>query len=429
MSTSPRILAAKGKAILHVLDQPRRKSDPPIKPALVEFFGEPKAGKDKQLVGADRRFRRMKFQTLVYQEGAESEKQRRAPRDFSYEMQMRYFAQAFDNLLHAAVSRDFHIAFFNRGVLDILTWLEFQRKLGKITQEQLETARTFILHGPWIQTLDVIVCLVVDAEAALEREYGKDFRSREVVFGSMMNPKSLALMKESVSEVCSYLKKDMPDLPLYVLDTTHKTEEETEAEIAEILLTTLERRLKISEDDTLPWSIDLMREKAWVSGPEVKIRGSVTHEKLRKLGWSLEAAVTEVDDYLTPKDEKFLEGDACFHLRSSGGKHYLVYKKNLPLAWHRPKIPIPISGGSVKELRATFEEVLQIRKEREIFTRNGFVLHLDRVEGLGNFIEIKGLMATTDEELMAAAMELGFSEGDIVNDTYLRLMLATKTAS
>src|SRR3989344_2941049 len=108
---------------------------------------------------------------------------------------------------------------------------------------------------------------------------------------------------------------------------------------------------------------------------------------------------------------------------------YFVFKRDIPLAWHRPKIPIPISANTADELLKTFDQIVRVKKEREIFTRNGFVLHLDRVEELGEFIEIKGLMATTDEELMQVVGELGFREGDIVYSTYLRLMLAKYTAS
>jgi len=369
------------------------------------------------------------FKTLIHQEGAETEKQRSAPRDFSLAMQMRYFVQAFERLLHSEVNGYFHVIFSNRGVVDILTWLEFLHRTEKITLEELEHCKTFILKGPWMSILDVVVCLKVDVETALEREYGEDYRTRDTIFGSMMNPKSLAIMKECVDGVCEDIRREAPNLPLLVVDTAKQTEEETEAEITEFILTTLEHRLKITEDQVLPWCIDIMREKAWVSGPEVKLLGSVTHEKLRKLGWQLEAGVVEVDDYLSPKGEAFLQNDACFHLRQSGEMRYFVFKRDIPLAWHRPKIPIPISANTADELLKTFDQIVRVKKEREIFTRNGFVLHLDRVEELGEFIEIKGLMATTDEELMQVVGELGFREGDIVYSTYLRLMLAKYTAS
>lgn len=416
-------IEAAGKAILRILDVPCRKSDIPIKPLIVEFFGQPKAGKDNQLVRADRRFKRLKFQTLVHQEGAESEDIRKIPRDFSFSMQMQYFAQALDRLLHAGVSRDFHIIFFNRGVVDILVWLEFQLRLEKITQLQHDTARAFILNGPWMQTLDAVICLTVSVEAALEREYGQDYKTKDVKFGSMMNPKSLLLMQEVVENVCNHLRESLPELPLFVVDTTRATEKETEMSIASVLFGQFEERLKIGEDQTLPWNTSLMKERAWIAGPEIKIRGGIIHEKLRNLGWQLEATVREIDEYVVPRGRTFLEDGECFHLRTSGERSYLAFKRNTQPAYHRPKICIPVDKESIKDVLAAFLPVVTLRKEREIFTRNGLILHRDRVEALGEFVEVKGTAETTEAKLIELVRELGFAESDIVSETYVQLYL------
>src|SRR3989344_2721171 len=337
----PNEVDAIARALLQILDAPRRKSDMPIKPMISEFIGKSKAGKDKQLVNMDRCMKRRRLQVLVHQEGAESEAVRVVPRDFSFAMQLTYLTQALDRMLHAAVSRDFHMIFFNRGVLDTLYWFEFQLRKGSITRAQYDTAVNFIMQGPWIEALDTVICLNVSVERALEREYGADFRSRDIKFGSMMSPEGLTLMSECVDHVCEMLKNEHPSLPLFIVDTTDQTERETEEHITSILFSEFQKRLKIGEDHILPWSIDLMRERAWVAGPEIKLRGTLSHEVLRKNGWHLEASVFENDEYIVPKGQNF-RTEECFHIRTSGDSTYLVYKGNFP-ALRRPKIPVPIT--------------------------------------------------------------------------------------
>lgn len=417
----PTEIDAIGAATLRVLDAPRRKSDYPIKPMITEFIGKPKAGKDRQLVNMERLVKRLGFLVVVHQEGAETEDVRRVPRDFSFAMQLKYLVQALDRMLHAAVHRDFHMIFFNRGVLDVLYWLEFQIRQGLITRQQHEITKSFIMQGPWVEALDTVICLSVSVERALEREYGADFRSRKIKFGRMMSPEGLTLMSECVDHVCNYLAQELPQLPLFVIDTTDQTESETEAHIASIIFTELQQRLKIDEDQILPWSIDLMREKAWVSGPEIKFRGTVNHEILRKHGWCLEASTRDTDEYLVPHGEVF-DGGECFHIRTNDASRYLIYKRQVA-ALHRPKIPVPITAESAEELRHMFDTVGVVRKTREVFLHDGIVLHKDTVEDLGEFVEIKGRMGTSEEEIIAFASKLGLHAENIVPETYIRCTL------
>ncbi len=418
------LLRAKALGILRRLDEPRRKSERPVKPALGELFGMAKAGKDRQLVRLDRWFRQSKFRVLVHQESAEADDIRKRPKDHTLSSQMQHFVYSFDRLLKGAVNRDYHMMLANRGILDTLVWLEKDRRDGAISGHLFKVLKAFIMQTDWLKEFDFIECLTVTPEVALDREFGPAWREGKVIFGSKMNPTFLASYRDCVMHICETLTREIPHLSLNIIDTSSEPEEETEHKLVAHMIESLERRLALSEDEVLPWSIDLMKERACVTGPEIKLRGARTHEELRKCGWRFEGAVSEHDTYLTPKNRRFLEDNECFVMSSCGEKqHYFIYKKESFSTRFRPKIPIPISRECMSELLSEFTPVYIIEKSRELFSRDGFIMHRDSVNKLGEFTEIKGYTRTTEDELMTVITELGFTDDAIVPESYIRLAM------
>lgn len=416
----------KAQAILRKLDTPRRKSEMPIRPLMIEMFGFPKAGKDRQLVELDRWFRRSKFQVLVHQESAEAERIRQVPRDHSYVYQMQHFVYSFDKFLKSSVSRDFHFIIFNRCLLDELCWFEFKRRLGSVTQEEYDFVKSFILQKQWISMLDAILCLVTDVDTALEREYGK---KDNIKYGSMMNPDSLALMRESVECVCGFLKAEFPDIPLLVFDTTHTSIEDTRDTLVSFILEKGEQRFSISEDEVLVRSPEAVKECASIVGPEIKFRGVKSHKVLRNAGWHVQSgAFFEQDIYLQQKGEEIFQDEGYFRIRISGDNNYFSFKRCAQdsVSAPRAKIQIPIQEEQIEEFFEIFDEAGVIKKQREILASRGLIMHRDTVEGFGEFTEIIGSPNTTGAEIMEAAGEIGFSPKDIVEDTYIKMFLKPK---
>src|SRR3989344_8701133 len=163
------VLSDMARLVLSKLDPPRKKSQIPAKPIVIEFMGLHKAGKDTNLVELDRWFRRRKYQVLIHQESAETKEIRVMTRTNPYVYEMRHFAYTFSNFLEALTSRDFHLIILNRGFVDTLCWLEFHRRQGTISDKQFEEFRSYILSGPWVEGLDVVVCLTCSVETSLKR--------------------------------------------------------------------------------------------------------------------------------------------------------------------------------------------------------------------------------------------------------------------
>ena len=415
----PEVLAGAAKIVLRCIDVPKRKSEMPVPPIILDLWGLPKSGKDQQLVELDRWFRRQGFSVLIRQESAEAEDIRSKKRVVPFMYEAQHFSYQFTNLLNAIGSRDFHLIAHNRCMVDELVWYEKMKRTGEITEAQHKAVTAFVFSGPWLEAVSAFVALTCDIETALEREY--QHVQGPIVHGSRMNPKSLKLMHECFESVYAELQAHSPALPLYRVDTTGRSIIDVRDEILEYVLSSAMKRLQLQENDLLPWCTALLRQKAWMSGPELKFRGVPSDEVLRKCGWQFLATTVEEDIYLTPRGEPSSTNNECFHVRKSGNAWYFIYKREGADSRRWSKLHVPVPEDKVAEMIAAFDRVAVVRKRRNVFTYHEFILNCDTVEGLGEFIEIKSSMPTDDSVLLDLARNLGFHESDICPDSYVNL--------
>ncbi len=412
------------KHILGKLDPPRKKSQVPVKPIVVEFMGLHKAGKDSNLVELDRWFKRRGYQVLIRQESAETKEIRVMSRTNPYIYEMRHFAYTFSNFLEALTSRDFHLIILNRGFIDTLCWLEFHRRKGDITDAQFEHFRSYILTGPWMEGLDAVVCLMCSVETSLKREYGT---TKNVIYGSRMNPESLTLMRDCVESVFEYISDRHPNLSLIKVNTDDRPISETRDEIVAGVLDSVKERMKVDEDELIAHSPSLLRMLAQDGGrQEVKFSGSVSVQVLLKNGWIPQGLTREVDTYLSPKNQPVLENDECFHLRYYGDINccYLMYKRRMGGALTRSRVSIPILQGMEADFFSVFDKVAVIEKERQVFVRGDIILTLDKIDGLGEFTEMRAPVATS---IGSEAEKLGLTPDRMIPETYIRLFLKNQS--
>ena len=416
------VLSDMARLVLSKLDPPRKKSQIPAKPIVIEFMGLHKAGKDTNLVELDRWFRRRKYQVLIHQESAENKDIRTMTRTNPYVYEMRHFAYTFSNFLSALTSRDFHMIILNRGFVDTLCWLEMHRRQGNITGEQFNQFRSYILNGPWLEGLDAVVCLMCSVETSLKREYGT---AENIVYGSRMNPESLTLMRECVESVFEYISEQHSNLPLVKVNTDGRSIFDTRKEIVDGILNSVRSRMDLEDSDIMIHSPALLRESAQdVRRQEIKFRGTVSQQTLLSNGWYPQAVTHEVDTYLTPKGQTVLQNDECFHLRfyEEAKQGYLIYKRGG--SPKRLRVSVPVLRETVSDFLVIFDEVATIQKEREIFVKDDIILALDHVRGLGEFVEMRAPIAT---DIMAEAVVLGLSVDVMVPGTYIRLFLENQS--
>jgi predicted adenylyl cyclase CyaB len=111
------------------------------------------------------------------------------------------------------------------------------------------------------------------------------------------------------------------------------------------------------------------------------------------------------------------------------------------IAYHRPDLPGPKTSsyrlyrtGDPAALDAVLSAALgragDVRKERRLFLVGRTRVHLDRVEGLGDFLELEVVLAAEEgpaageREARALMATLGVPESDLVTGAYVDLLAA-----
>lgn len=154
-------------------------------------------------------------------------------------------------------------------------------------------------------------------------------------------------------------------------------------------------------------------------------------------GWNFIRESEQEDVYLNPNPDtnKVDPIGEIMRLRYDGDEIKFMYKgpNRDRILSHRRPLTLKIDLSEAKKLMATYKPVAVLNKYRRHFQKNGsigdghfFSLHIDEVEELGNFTEIraKGSVDTTHTaEMLKLAEELGFKTSDIVEGNYLSLAL------
>lgn len=95
---------------------------------------------------------------------------------------------------------------------------------------------------------------------------------------------------------------------------------------------------------------------------------------------------------------------------------------------HYRLIEVPEPGEMLDALAAVLNISIVVSKTRQLFILKGVRIHLDRVEGLGDFIEFEGIAADGDDPSLFAELLndlrqcFGIMDGDLVPVSYSDLL-------
>jgi adenylate cyclase, class 2 len=122
----------------------------------------------------------------------------------------------------------------------------------------------------------------------------------------------------------------------------------------------------------------------------------------------------------------------------SGGDAYLIAYERPDLPGEKESLYRIVRVSDPSELREALSAVLGISvvvsKVRRLFVFAGIRIHLDRVDGLGDFIEFEGVVSDDgDSERFAPLLtdlrqSFGIREGDLLRGSYSDLLLAAACA-
>lgn len=148
--------------------------------------------------------------------------------------------------------------------------------------------------------------------------------------------------------------------------------------------------------------------------------------RLETLGARFSSPCRQIDEYFAHPSRDFGATDEAFRIRSIDDDNRMTYKGPIvdPVAKTRKEIELGFEGGA--EQRRSFRELLMhlgfqpvrcVAKQRTVysFEFNGRPVELtvDRVDGLGNFVEIETIASESERDLardclldLAAELEL-----------------------
>lgn len=163
-------------------------------------------------------------------------------------------------------------------------------------------------------------------------------------------------------------------------------------------------------------------------------------EKLYKLDFHKKNAVLETDIYFNGNDRDFSTTDEALRLRSSeniengNNKNYITYKgrKLDDISQTRREYEVSIEKADVMYDIFTllgYKKVINIKKTREYYYKNEITACVDKVDGLGSFIELEIILnsESSHEEcvkiLLSLLSDLGVPETALTRKSYLELLL------
>jgi len=158
---------------------------------------------------------------------------------------------------------------------------------------------------------------------------------------------------------------------------------------------------------------------------EIKAPCRDLEERLIEMGAKRVGTEKHEDIYFNPTHRDFRESDEALRVRSVDGKYFLTYKgpridSEMKI---REEIEIPTEPEIIEILRSLgFKDTAVVRKRRKIFRLKNLIVNLDRVENLGNFIEIESRDYRDRDKLFELLEELGIDREKSTTKSYVELL-------
>jgi adenylate cyclase class 2 len=185
------------------------------------------------------------------------------------------------------------------------------------------------------------------------------------------------------------------------------------------------------------------------SDTEIELKFRLSEEAFLELQKRLKEVASfvegsrHVDDYYTPAHRDFLEPRFPFEwlsLRRRDGKAMLNYKHFYPegaeVFTHCDEFELEVSDAEQLErilAALDFKPLIRVEKEREVYRHGEFEIGLDRVKGLGFFVEIEamkdfGSVERARKRILELAERLGIDASKVQKRGY-PFMLMRKRSS
>lgn len=424
-------------AIFKKVDTSLKSSGPAPKKPFIDCFGIQKSYKTSATIEMEKIFRRNNYKTYCPPESAEHEDVRAEVADDPIIFQAKHLTVVTDQFLNLVKNRDYHLAIVSRGLIDMLYWYEKGLRKGIYSERHVRGAKEWIYELLRLDMVDTFLFFTCSVEAAMRREYGQSVTQKR---GSKMNEKDVATALGIYQNIKEELDINVPNLPIFHIDTSEMTVKQAAEEGLRIILPTICARFKIPDYTFMPYALSLVQKRAKHSvyfEEQLKLYGHPKMETILKSGWTLFKHGTQRDDYLNPAPDstRINPNGEVLRLRFEDGTYKFMYKgaSQDQILSHRHPHSFVVEENEADHIRVSYPKIVTLNKERMNFKKESsdgdghfFTLHVDTVNELGKFTEIRA-RGTQEKhhtkDLLALAEELGFGTRSIVNGNYLSLAL------
>lgn len=163
------------------------------RPVMIEFAGTPKSGKSSSIEVVTHFFHRHDFDVFAPTEGVS----KRTPKELKTDLLFYNVwgaCYALQQIFEARFSSKYDLAIYDRGIFDVLAWIEWLFRADKIKERVRNAVENFLLLNPWKDMLDLVVLFNCSPATALNRENENKLIAKE---GRAMNPSALLHLNEA----------------------------------------------------------------------------------------------------------------------------------------------------------------------------------------------------------------------------------------
>jgi len=163
---------------------------------------------------------------------------------------------------------------------------------------------------------------------------------------------------------------------------------------------------------------------------EVEVKVRVNHkqikEKLEELKATFIKEVQQEDTYFKHPCWNFKDRDEALRVREEGNIFFLTFKgpkldKKIKV---RKEVQLQVEPEIFELLKEIgFFELKKVRKRRKLYQWENLKVCLDKVEGLGDFLEIEGKSWEDKSIIRELVKKLNIKEESLLTISYLELLL------
>lgn len=160
---------------------------------------------------------------------------------------------------------------------------------------------------------------------------------------------------------------------------------------------------------------------------EIKARVKIKQiqSKLNDIGARSLGEEHQRDIYFSHPCRDFKERDEALRVRRIKNEYFLTYKgpKLDEETKTREEIEIKVGKGIVSLLeKLGFSKLREIEKKRSFYQWENLAISLDKVEGLGEFLEVEGKSYIDKERIFKLLKKLGISRKELIRESYLEML-------